>query len=84
MRTNKTKSNVTSKEIENLITGAIDWRIKMQSLLWDSDFDTQFEDEIDEISNSINNIIAKCAPILGWARVGELGDYMACDSTKAE
>ena len=65
-----------STEIEDIIKCAIALRTKMQCVLWDCPFDNQFADEIDAMQTDINDIIAKCAPILGWARAGELGDFI--------
>ena len=72
----------TSKEIEDIITSAIALRTKMQCVLWDSSFGNQFGDEIDAMQTDINSIIALCAPLLGWARAGELGDYITPEITK--
>ena len=68
-----------STDIEDIIKCAISLRTKMQCILWDSSFDNQFADEIDAMQTDINDIIAKCAPILGWARAGELGDFITPD-----
>ncbi len=53
----------------------------MQCVLWDSSFDNQFGDDIDAMQTDINDIIAKCAPILGWTRAGELGDFITPELT---
>ncbi len=70
---NKTPRSV---DIEGIIKDAIVLRTKMQSVLWDTTFDNQFADEIDAMQTEVNCIIANCAPLLGWARAGELGDYI--------
>lgn len=65
-----------STDIEGIIKDAIALRTKMQCILWDTTFDNQFADEIDAMQTEVNSIIANCAPLLGWARAGELGDYI--------
>lgn len=69
-------STPTSKDVEALIKNAISLRKQMQSTLWDTTFENQFGDDMDAMLADINSVIAHCAPLLGWARAGELGDYI--------
>lgn len=61
----------SSKEVENIIKKAYDLR-KMIESLWDTSFEIQFGDDMDSMLTNINSVIAYCAPLLGWAKAGEI------------
>lgn len=61
----------SSKEIEGMIRKAYELR-KMIESLWDTSFEVQFGDDMDNMLTNINSVIAYCAPILGWAKTGEI------------
>ncbi|MBD5229650.1 MAG: hypothetical protein HDS69_06400 [Bacteroidales bacterium] len=63
----------SSKEIERMIRKAYELR-KMIESLWDTSFEIQFGDDMDNMLTNINSVIAYCAPILGWAKAGEIGN----------
>lgn len=61
----------SSREIENMIRKAYELR-KMIESLWDTSFEIQFGDDMDDMLTSINSVISYCAPLLGWAKAGEI------------